>query len=119
MEVELNAHTPAATTPVVLDELARDKAQLRALLDISRDIGFILDTDKLLAQVIESMERVFGYRGAAIFLKDAVANTYYTAACAASRAMCPLNEHQPLDASTLVGKVFITGKPAYAANKEC
>ncbi len=119
METELHVYPFATDLPPVSDELARDQAQLRALLTISRDIGFILDTDQLLAQVIESLERVFGYRGAAIFLKDATAETYYTAACAASRTTSPLAGHHPLDAPTLIGAVFATGKPAYLAEKDC
>lgn len=110
------ASPPVPVTPA---ELGRDRAQLRALLDMSRDIGFILDADKLLVQVIESMERVFGYRGASIFLKDTATATYYTAACAASRPSCPLHHQQPLDAPTLVAQVFITGEPAYILDNEC
>ena len=56
MEAEPDTHISVAKSPAAPDELARDKAQLRALLDISRDIGFILDTDRLLTQVIESLE---------------------------------------------------------------
>ncbi len=103
--------------PVASDAAARENAQLRALLDISRDIGFILDTDRLLSQVIESLERVFGYCGAAIFLKDAAA--YRVVACAADRLSCPLNVSYPLDAATLVGKVFTTGAPATFTAVEC
>lgn len=91
--------------------LARDEEELRALLDLSRDIGLLLDTSELLAQVIQSMARVFGYRNAAIFLVDEDADEVYVAAYPDHQLPSLLGERWPIEAASVVGRVVTTGSP--------
>lgn len=92
-------------------KMARDKSELRALLEVTRDIGFILDTDTLLAQVVHSLDRIFGYAESAIFLVDAPAQEVYVAAYPPYLLPSIQGQRWPLDPDSVVGRVALTGQP--------
>ncbi len=91
--------------------MARDKSELRALLEVTRDIGFILDADQLLAQIIRSLERVFGYTDTAIFLLDDKTAEVYVAAYPKHLQPRLTARRWPIKPESVVGSVAQSGQP--------
>ncbi len=96
--------------------MVREQAELRALLEVSRDIGFILDEKQLLHQVISSLEGSFDYRNLVIFLLDDAAPSLRVAAHSEHLSFDE-GARWPLDEGTLVGRSILTGTAVLVNNE--
>lgn len=97
-------------------DITHDKAELRALLEVTRDIGFTLDSDQLLAQIIKSVDRVFGYRQTAVFLVDTLSTEVYVAAYPEYLLPSLLGKRWEIDPQSIVGQVIQQRSPITVDN---
>ena len=98
-------------------QLAQEKAELRALLNISHDIGFLLDTDELLNRILASVKAGFGYENILVFLVDQDAGDIY---CAVAPPHLAYSEGKrwPLRRPSLVSEAATTSEMQYVAGPE-
>ncbi len=95
-------------------QLAQEKAELRALLNVSHEIGFLLDADQLLSRILASVEEGFGYENILVFLVNPEAGEIHCAA-APSHLDYAQGKHWPLQRHSLVSQAAETGKTQFSA----
>ncbi len=98
-------------------QLAQEKAELRALLTISHDIGFLLEADQLLNRILASVKEGFGYENILVFLVDQGAGEIYCAVAPPHLAYAE-GKRWSLNRPSLVSEVAKTGEMQYVAGPE-
>ena len=98
-------------------QLAQEKTELRALLNISHDIGFLLDTDQLLNRILASVQEGFGYENILVFLVDQGAGEVECAVAPPHLAYSE-GKHWPLNRRSWVSETVKTGETQYVAGQE-
>lgn len=98
-------------------QLAQEKTELRALLNISHEIGFLLDADQLLNRILASVEEGFGYENILVFLVDQDAGEIHCAAAPPHLAYAQ-GKHWPLTRRSLVSEAAKTGAVQHIAGQE-
>ncbi|MFP4395845.1 MAG: GAF domain-containing protein [Anaerolineales bacterium] len=98
-------------------QLAQEKAELRALLNISHDIGFLLDADQLLDRILASAEEGFGYENILVFMVNQDAREIHCAAAPPHLAYAK-GKRWPLSRRSLASEAARTGETQYVAGEE-
>ncbi len=101
-------------------QMAQEQQELRALLDMSRDLVSILDVDVLLREMLARLEATFGYRNILIYLLDAKTNELYCAAFPEHMAPEHGARRFVRGSASVIGQVAATGKSVLLADvRDC
>ena len=98
-------------------QLAQEKAELRALLNISHEIGFLLDAEQLLDRILASVEEGFGYENILVFIVNQDAREIHCAAAPSHLAYAE-GKRWSISRRSLASEAARTGETQYVAGEE-